>query len=389
MKKIIKSLLPAFVLMITSVGSFAQDAAAAATDAGAESAAEAAPYSPYTDPIFYGLAVVALVLLIFIMQLQKVFASVAQNYSKGGTGTLKALLVLVAVTQMSTSSYAANDSGFFHEGFGSNAMNAIMFIILAEVAIVLYYVRLLRLFLMKEEEVLVAKGEVVPAKPSFWEKFNNSVAVEKEAAIMTDHDYDGIQELDNSLPPWWKYGFYFTIVWAVVYLAYFHVTNNGPSSAQEYKNELAQAEIEMAAYRAKAANLIDETNVVLLTEAADIEKGKATFTAQCVACHGAFGEGKVGPNLTDQYWKHGGDIKDLFKTIKMGVPGTGMKSWKTDLNPTAMAQVASYILTLQGTNPAGAKAAEGELYTPAGAAPAAADSTGATAPADTTVTAAK
>lgn len=389
MKKIFKSLLPAVVLMMTSLGTFAQDAAAAAADAGAEAAVEPAPYSPYSDPVFYGLAVVALVLLIFIMQLQKVFASVAHNYAKGGSGTLKAVIVLLAVTQMSTNSFAASETGFLHEGFGSNAINALMFIILVEVAIVLYYVRLLRLFLIKEEEVRVAKGEILPAKPSFWDKFNSSVSIEKEAAIMTDHDYDGIQELDNSLPPWWKYGFYFTIIWGVVYLFYFHVTHKGPSSEQEYKNQIAQAEIEMAANRAKSANLVDETNVVLMTDAADIEKGKATYTAQCVACHGAFGEGKVGPNLTDQYWKHGGDIKDLFKTIKLGVPGTGMKSWKTDLNPTAMAQVASYILTLQGTNPAGAKAAEGELYTPAGAAPAAVDSTGAAAPADMTGTAAK
>jgi cytochrome c oxidase cbb3-type subunit 3 len=123
--------------------------------------------------------------------------------------------------------------------------------------------------------------------------------------------------------------------------------------------------------------------VVLLTEASDIAKGKATFEAQCVTCHGASGEGKVGPNLTDKYWKHGGDIKDLFKTVKLGVSGTGMKSWKSDLSPMAIAQVTSYILTLQGTNPAGGKAPEGDLYVPKAAA-APADTTVTAAPADTT-----
>ena len=244
---------------------------------------------------------------------------------------------------------------------------------------------MIRLFFSKEETI--AAGATAPEAqvvPSFWDKFNASVEIEKEAAILTDHDYDGIQELDNSLPPWWKYGFYFTILWSVIYLGYYHVTKTGPLSDGEYKNQIAEAEVQMAEYRKKAANLVDETTVVLLTDAGEIAKGKATFEAQCVACHGASGEGKVGPNLTDKYWKHGGDIKDLFKTVKLGVSGTGMKSWKSDLSPMAIAQVTSYILTLQGTNPAGAKAPEGALYEP-GAAAAPADTTVTASPADTTI----
>jgi len=146
---------------------------------------------------------------------------------------------------------------------------------------------------------------------------------------------------------------------------------------------MAQAEIQMAEYRKKAANLVDETTVVLLTDAGEIAKGKATFESQCVTCHGASGEGKVGPNLTDKYWKHGGDIKDLFKTVKLGVSGTGMKSWKSDLSPMTIAQVTSYILTLQGTNPAGGKAPEGDLYVPK-VVTAATDTTTSASPADTT-----
>lgn len=88
--------------------------------------------------------------------------------------------------------------------------------------------------------------------------------------------------------------------------------------------------------------------------------------------------------MTDKYWKHGGDIKDLFKTVKLGVSGTGMKSWKSDLSPVAMAQVTSYILTLQGTNPAGGKAPEGTLYEPSAAA-APIDTTATASPADTTM----
>ncbi len=341
--------------------------AAAQTPGPEENVVEAAQYSPYSDPVFYALCALAFVLLVFILQLQRVFSGVARNYARGenkGTGLFTVILIL-AMTQFPTSSFAADEpqATFLHEGFGSNAFNALFFLIIVEVAVVLYYVRLIRLFLIKNEIPAAAAVKAV-VQPSFLDRFNKSVAIEKEAAIMTDHDYDGIRELDNSLPPWWKYGFYLTIIWAFGYLIHFHVTKTGPLMEQEYKNQLAQAEIEMEEYRKKASNLVDESNVVLLTSASELDKGKATFNNFCVTCHGSFGEGKVGPNLTDQYWKHGGDIKDLFKTVKLGVSGTGMKSWKSDLSPSAIAEVSSYILSLQGTNPAGAKAPEGELYQP-------------------------
>jgi cytochrome c oxidase cbb3-type subunit 3 len=384
MKNIFKYFLPICLSLIT-MGAAAQ--AAPAADAAATVAEEAAPYSPYQDPVFYGLLLVVVVLLIFILQLQRVFAGVAKSYAKNKSNSIFPMIIsLITLTQLPNMASAANEQAqFLHDGFGSNAINALMFIILVEIAVVLYYVRLIRLFFSKEEPIAagatVAEAKVVP---SFWDKFNASVELEKEAAILTDHDYDGIQELDNSLPPWWKYGFYFTIIWAVFYLGYFHVTKSGPLSDGEYKNQMAEAEIQMAEYRKKAANLVDETTVVLLTDAGELAKGKATFEAQCVTCHGASGEGKVGPNLTDKYWKHGGDIKDLFKTVKLGVSGTGMKSWKSDLSPMAIAQVTSYILTLQGTNPAGAKAPEGDLYEPK-AATAATDTTVTASPADTTM----
>jgi cytochrome c oxidase cbb3-type subunit 3 len=384
MKNIFKYFLPICLSLIT-MGAAAQ--AAPAANAPATVAAEAAPYSPYQDPVFYGLFLVVVVLLIFILQLQRVFAGVAKGYAKNKSNSIFPIIIcLITLTQLPNMASAANEKAqFLHDGFGSNAINALMFIILVEIAVVLYYVRLIRLFFTKEEPI-AARATVAEAKvvPSFWDKFNASVEIEKEEAILTDHDYDGIQELDNSLPPWWKYGFYFTIIWSICYLGYFHVTKTGPLSDGEYKNQMAEAEIQMAEYRKKAANLVDETTVVLLTDGGDLAKGKAIFESQCVTCHGPNGEGKVGPNMTDKYWKHGGDIKDLFKTVKLGVSGTGMKSWKSDLSPIAMAQVTSYILTLQGTNPAGAKAPEGALYEP-GAATTSIDTTATASPADTTM----
>lgn len=348
-------------MVVAGMNALAQGAPAVA-----EAAVQVERYSPYKDPVFYALVAVAVILLAFIMQLQKVFAGVARNAAAGKKGIFPVIILLLGLTQLPNGAMAAErQAAFLHEGFGSNAFNALIFLIIVEMAVVVYYVRMIQLLVSKQEAELPVTAAAPVLRPSFWERFNKSVAVEKEAAILTDHDYDGIRELDNSLPPWWKYGFYLTIVWAAVYLVHFHVSKTGPLQIDEYKNQLAEAEIEMEEYRKRASNLVDETNVVVLTEAAALAKGKEVFTSMCATCHGVSGEGKVGPNLTDQYWKHGGDIKDVFKTIKLGVSGTGMKSWKADMSPSVMAQVASYILTLQGTNPAGAKAPEGNLYTPA------------------------
>ena len=197
----------------------------------------------------------------------------------------------------------------------------------------------------------------------------DAVAIEEEDSIMLDHDYDGIKELDNNLPPWWKYGFYLTIVTGVIYLLHFHVFKTGDLQGKEYDNAIAQAKIEVDEFMKTSANNVDENTVKVLTEASDITAGKDLFIANCVACHGKGGEGTVGPNLTDEYWIHGGSIKDLFKTLKYGWVEKGMKSWKDDLSPIQMAQVSSYIRTLKGTNPPNPKAPQGDLYSEAGVAP--------------------
>jgi cytochrome c oxidase cbb3-type subunit 3 len=197
---------------------------------------------------------------------------------------------------------------------------------------------------------------------------------------MLDHEYDGIRELDNKLPPWWLYMFYFTIIFGVFYIGYYHFSS-GPSQLEEYEAEMALAAEQKAAFLAQSANNVDESSVVLLTDASAIEKGKATYTSLCIACHGPSGgsmPGGVGPNLTDEFWIHGGGIKNVFKTIKYGVPAKGMISWESQLTPVQMQEVASYILSLQGTNPENAKEPQGDKWIEEGAAepaPAEADST--------------
>lgn len=206
---------------------------------------------------------------------------------------------------------------------------------------------------------------------SWWNRFSKSmtaaVPIEREDDILFDHDYDGIRELDNSLPPWWLYGFYLTIGIAIVYMVYYHVTDYGKSSREEYAIQMERAEKEVEAYLSRQANLVDENTVVMLTEEKDLAAGKEIFVSLCAACHLETGGGNatsVGPNLTDKYWLHGGSINDVFTTIKYGVPEKGMISWKSQIRPGDMQKVASYVLSLQGTNPPGAKEPQGELYEP-------------------------
>jgi cytochrome c oxidase cbb3-type subunit 3 len=194
------------------------------------------------------------------------------------------------------------------------------------------------------------------------DKLNDTVEIEKEGQILLDHDYDGIKELDNNLPPWWKYGFYLTILVAVVYLLNYHVLHFSPLQADEYKASVKKAESEIAEYMKTSANNVDESSVKELTDAKEIANGRDLFLANCAACHGRAGEGTVGPNLTDDYWLHSGSVKDIFKTIKYGWPDKGMKSWKEDLSAVQIAQVTSFIRSLKGTNPPKAKEKQGDLY---------------------------
>jgi cytochrome c oxidase cbb3-type subunit 3 len=191
--------------------------------------------------------------------------------------------------------------------------------------------------------------------------FTKAVPIEKEADILLDHDYDGIKELDNGLPPWWKYGFYFTIAVAALYLLRYHVWKTGPDPQQEYDQEMKVAAAQFEEYRKKAGDAVDEKTVTM-ADVTGVAEGDKLFHANCFACHGSKGEGGVGPNLADNYWLHGGTINDVFKTIKYGVREKGMQAWEKSYSPTQIKNLASYIKTLAGTNPPNAKAPQGDLF---------------------------
>ena len=173
------------------------------------------------------------------------------------------------------------------------------------------------------------------------------MSTDPKEPLLLDHEYDGIQELDNNLPRWWVWLFYLTIIFSAGYLVYYHVTRTGDLQAAEYANEMKAGEQikhgAMSKFETSIATLQPSTDTVVL------DSGKQTYAKFCAPCHRVDGGGLVGPNLTDDYWIHGNTYADSVKVIWDGVPAKGMITWKTVLKPDEIQAVASYIYTLRGT----------------------------------------
>ena len=327
---------------------------------------------PY-NPVLFGLLSIVLVLMIAIVILAVVLYQLVFAYRdnlrkerKGGK-LLKAASMLLFMATVPVLSYAetggeaASAPTAFIGGMPAWDFYLItgfiffqLLIIFVLLGLVFRMVRVLRN--APEKQTLIKKL----ARLNWLDFFNKSVPVKEESAILLDHDYDGIHELDNSLPPWWKWGFAFTICFAIVYMWYYQVAG-GPSQVDEYNVAVARAESEKLAYLAKAGNIVDENNVTLITDAGRLANAKELFQNTCAACHGGNGGGGVGPNLTDDYWMHGNTLQDVFKSIKYGWKDKGMPEWGHNLSASQIADLSSYIKMLRGTKPAGAKAPQGEL----------------------------
>ncbi|AUC22131.1 MULTISPECIES: cbb3-type cytochrome c oxidase N-terminal domain-containing protein [Polaribacter] len=221
----------------------------------------------------------------------------------------------------------------------------------------------------KATELKNEKLGIVPEESNAWIKkllqsWTKSKDIDNEQEIILEHNYDGIQELDNTLPPWWVYMFYASIVFAIVYLVRFEVLD-GDNQIVEYDKAVAEAKAALKEYKstAPATDFITAENVTLLTDAKDLGRGKAVFKLNCASCHIADGGGAIGPNLTDEFWILGGGIKNVFSTISNGGrDGKGMIAWNKTLKADDIAKVASYVISLQGTTPANAKAPEGDKW---------------------------
>ena len=247
---------------------------------------------------------------------------------------------------------------------------ALVVSIILVVIVALYVFRILNLMTEQARKEKAEKlGVPYVPLPGLWQRFsqkvNASVPVEQEKEIELDHNYDGIKELDNHLPPWWKWLFYGTIGWSAVYIFVFHLSGSLPLSEEEYQIELAQAEEQARTWNANQPTAsIDENSLQYTGDAALIVKGKNVFDSNpCGSCHRNDGGGNtIGPNLTDEYWIHGGDIKSIFNTIKNGAVDKGMPAWGKAMSLQDVRDVTFYILSLQGTNPPDGKAPQGDVY---------------------------
>ncbi|MGV3632223.1 MAG: c-type cytochrome [Bacteroidota bacterium] len=343
-----------------------QDTASAG---GTETVTSKPNYKDNLD-LFYWLSILAFIQLLAILLLSNAIISLVKsdffrNKIKEGSSIAKTLAVLLALGLLASPQQALALQ-FTAPGKSTEPTlwllveNSDIYFLLAIngiLLLVLLYLRgMFRNFLyMVKPKPVKAKREKIARKIN--RVLTDTVPIEQESKIMLHHEYDGIRELDNNLPPWWVWGFVATVVFAIVYLFNYHVFKTSDLQLTEYEKDMKKSEREVKAYLAKMAMNVDETNATLLTAPSDVSAGKSVFQANCVTCHNPNGEGNIGPNLTDKQWIYGFDIKDLFRTIKTGTPN-GMPEHNSKLNPVQIQQVGSYILQLPETK---GKEAEGTI----------------------------
>ncbi len=368
-----KKLLPVTACMLITLSALSQGTTQAATP----------PATGEKSNLLAILLIATAIVLAFVIwgMGQALIAISRQVMQKNKAGTkMLSIIMLIGFSLLSQLSFAQNAAGGTTDvikdlpnygGLSSNNFWAFVGVIIIEVTTILFLAFSIKRIYQEllPETAAVAKTSKLSEWWSSLDKnfFTRAVAVEKEADVMLDHDYDGIQELDNALPPWWKYGFIITIVIAFVYIGYFHALGSGKNPAEEYAVEMENARMEKEIFEANNKDKVDENNVPM-ADAAGIKAGQIIFEANCVACHLKDGGGNVGPNLTDDYWLHKGSLNDIYKTIKMGYPDKGMQSWDKQFTPKEISQLASYIKTFRGTKPAAPKVPQGDLYVETGGA---------------------
>lgn len=183
----------------------------------------------------------------------------------------------------------------------------------------------------------------------------------KDAVQLLGHEYDGIQEYDNPMPRWWVWIFWGSFYFSLGYFIHYHMTGNGESVAVAYETDLALAR-EKEAMAAMGGEVTEESLTKLMSNEAMLADAAKLFVLRCAQCHGANGEGLIGPNLTDNYWLHGdASLMSIHEVISEGVQTKGMPPWKKQLRPIELGKVTAYVGSLRGTNVTGPKGNEGRL----------------------------
>lgn len=192
---------------------------------------------------------------------------------------------------------------------------------------------------------------------------NGNADPEINEELLTDHSYDGIMEYDNPLPGWWTFLFWMFVVFAPLYYFYFHNGIEGRSIHDQYNNHMA------AVFQQKFEEIgelaADEATILeYMKKPKWLAVGKVMYQTNCVSCHGADGGGIVGPNLTDDFWKHASNVEGIARVIENGAANGAMPAWKNRMShPNQIVLTAAYVASLRDT-PVSGKAAEGKEVPP-------------------------
>lgn len=322
--------------------------------------------------LFYWLTIALIVLLIAILMMAgSIRLMIKSDYFKkkliekeNGSSNITTIIVLLVVSSLMTTNsfgFTFNQPGEATEGqpwllIENSDLYFLAVIDILLLGVVFYLRSMFNEFMrMIKKPVVEVPQEKITTKINAV--LNDFVPIEEEHKILLHHEYDGIRELDNNLPPWWLWGFYATIVFAIIYIFNYHILGTSDLQIAEYEKDMAQKKIEVEAYLKKMALNVDETSATLMEDASDLNAGQSLFETNCATCHLVDGTGKIGPNLTDAYWIYGNDVKDLFKTIKYGT-SNGMPEHNSKLNPVQIQQVASFVLHFK---PKDGKEPEGTL----------------------------
>jgi len=323
----------------------------------AEAVTEVVEVAKEATPIYETLGVSSTTLFGIMMAFTTILlfalysvAKSASNVLTGMQSKFKKVSLLIVLSLLSSVSFAAEGGTESADMvFSNTAFWTIFTIDICIILAIIYFA------MFAKKVVNASESETLPT--SLFASFTNAVDIDKEDSILLDHEYDGIRELDNDLPPWWKYGFYITIVWGVVYFVYYQVLEIGNLQTAEYNQEMVDGEKQIAAYKAANPNMVNAETVELLTDADALAAGKELYDMNCVACHAGNGGGGIGPNLTDKNWIYNGDIKGVFNTVSEGAEN-GMIAWKDILNPEKIQAVSSYVLSMKLAE--GGKEAQGD-----------------------------
>jgi cytochrome c oxidase cbb3-type subunit 3 len=313
----------------------------------------ATPSSPgsYSMYMLLGTAIILLLIIAVLGQvLIRLTLYVYENKSKVVKSVLLFLILAICGHSLSAQDAAASAApvaakaaGSTSDGFSMDLIIALTVVLTEVFVICVLLVRILSLINIISPRAQVGK--------QWFGGFNKSVAA----------GHDRTKESGNQLPSWSKWGFALIIIGAVGYFSYYRIFHAGTLSGKAHTNEVAEAKVAKDADVKPAKNTVDENTIVF--DASYVADGQKLFSANCAPCHGPKGEGVVGPNLTDNYWLHGGKINDIFKTIKYGWPDKGMISWQANFSAIQIAQLSCYVISLKGTNPPNGKEPQGDLYT--------------------------